>query len=236
MKRTVLIFLLFTLLGRVMAFTPNDFILLRDGGEMNVKVKMVNGDKTFYIKGRTEETIPNNLIYMIKYGKRGNVFFTENGERITGTGTGRIPYGATVIYLLEGKEVTGYNLVMDINKVSFTESRNTSSQINYIAKNQIFLIRYPDGTKDIINDFETVRKTREAFEEQEKKLAEEKQRLAEATRLPRGVTIKTVKGVIIKAVLQSEENDYVTYKKAGDENSPLYNMEKTNIEEITNDK
>ena len=219
----------------MIAFAPGDFILLRDGREMIVKVKMVNGDKTFYIKGRTEETLPNNLIYMIKYGKRGNVFFTENGERVTGTGTGRIPYGATVIYLLEGKEVTGYNLVMDVNKVSFTESRNSSSQVNYIAKNRIFLIRYPDGTKDIINDFETVRQTQEAFEQQKKKLAEEKQRLAEATRLPRNVTIKTIKGVIVKAVLQSEEKDYVTYKKAGDDNSPLYTMEKTNIEEITND-
>ena len=173
---------------------------------------------------------------MIKYDKRGNVFFTENGERISGADDAKIPSNATAIYLLRGEEIIGYNVEMDADKVSFKKTKKGDKDVATINKSEIFLIVYPDETRELLNDFATIRRMREEALA-EKKRQEEEARLAELrSRYPKDATIKTVKNVTINVSILSETEEYVTYKKLGQKNSPVYHMNRTNIEELLFDE
>ena len=227
--------LLFLFFCPLWTYAHRDLIILRDGSERKVKIIMVKNDNTLFAtdkKSLVQESIPNKDIYMIKYEKRGNVFFTEDGERMTGSGDAKIPSNATVIYLLKGNEIIGYNVEMNADKVFFTKSKKEGKEVSTINKSEIFLIVYPDKTKDILNDFEAIKRMREEALA-EKKRQEEEARLAELrSRYPKDVTIKTVKNVTINVSLLSETEDFVTYKGVGKENSPIYHMNRTNIKEI----
>lgn len=216
-------------------YAQRDLILLRNGSERKVKIVMVNNESTVFSSGESsssQESIPNTDIYMIKYDKRGNVFFTEEGERITGTGDGRIPSNASAIYLLKGQEIIGYNIEMDTAKVYYTLSKKKGKDVLSIDKSDIFLISYPDDTKEIFNDFETIRKLKEEALA-EKRRQEEEARLAELrSRYPKDATIKTVKNITIKISLLSESDEVVIYKREGQENGPIYHMNRANIKEI----
>ena len=215
-------------------YGQRDLILLRDGSERKVKIIMVNNEATFFSvdKSFAQESISNKDIYMIKYDKRGNVFFTEDGERVTGTGDGKIPSNATAIYLLKGQEIIGYNVEMDTIKLFFTASKKRGMELFFVNKSDIFLIAYPDGSKEILNDFETIRRIQEEALA-EKRRQEEKARLAELrSRYPKDATIKTIKNASISVSLITETDEVVTYKKSGQGNGPIYHMNRENIKEI----
>lgn len=215
-------------------YGQRDLILLRDGSERKVKIIMVNNESTVFSVDESsgQQSISNKDIYMIKYDKRGNVFFTEDGERVTGAGDGKIPSNATTIYLLKGQEIIGYNVEMDTIKVLFTASKKRGKDLFSVNKSDIFLIAYPDGTKEMLNDFETIKRMREEALA-EKRRQEEEARLAELrSRYPRNATIKTIKNVSISVSLLTETDEVVTYKKSGQGNGPIYHMNRNNIKEI----
>ena len=236
LERDKWVFLLVLLVScPIWTYAQRDLILLRDGSERKVKIIMVKNDNTLFAidkKSSVQESVPNKDIYMIKYDKRGNVFFTENGERISGADDAKIPSNATAIYLLRGEEIIGYNVEMDADKVSFKKTKKGDKDVATINKSEIFLIVYPDETRELLNDFAIIRRMREEALA-EKKRQEEEARLAELrSRYPKDATIKTVKNVTINVSLLSETDEYVTYKKLGQKNSPVYHMNRTNIEEL----
>ena len=152
--------LLFLVFCPLWTYAQRDLIILRDGSERRVKIVMVKNDNTLFAtdkKSSIQESIPNKDIYMIKYDKRGNVFFTENGERFSGTDDAKIPSNATAIYLLRGEEIIGYNVEMDADKVSFTKTKKEGKDASTINKSDIFLIVYPDETRELLNDFAIIR-------------------------------------------------------------------------------
>lgn len=227
--------LLFLVFCPLLTCAQRDLIILRDGSERKVKIIMVKSDNTILAadkKSSVQESVSNKDIYMIKYEKRGNVFFTEDGGRMTGSSDAKIPSNATAIYLLKGEEIVGYNVEMDADKVSFTATKKEDKNLKTISKSDIFLIVYPDKTRDVLNDFETIKRMREEALAEKKRL-EEEARLAELrSRYPKDATIKTVKNVTINVSLLSETEELVTYKKLGKNNSPIYHMNRTNIEEL----
>ena len=216
------------------SYGQRDIILLRDGSERKVKIIMVKNESTIFSvdKSSAQESFSNKDIYMIKYDKRGNVFFTEDGERVTGVGDGKIPTNATTIYLLKGQEIIGYNVEMDTIKVLYTTSKKRGKDLFSVNKSDIFLIAYPDGTKEMLNDFESIKRMREEALA-EKRRQEEEARLAELRRrYPKDATIKTIKNISISVCLLSETDEEVTYKKSGQGNGLIYHMNRTNIKEI----
>ena len=213
-----------------------DLIIFRNGSEKKVKITMVTNDKTSFSdvtnKAAPVQAYNNTYIYMIKYEKRGNVFFTDDGKRLTGEGDGKVPASATAIYLLEGKEILAYNVSIEDRNVTFYNSKKKGTQKLSIPSDKVFLIKYPDGTRDLMNTFEDL-KRREAEELAEKKRLEEEARLAEIrNRYPKDAIIKTQKNLDIRVSLLSENDDVVRYKKTNLKNSPIFNMDKTNIKDI----
>lgn len=240
--------LLFLLVGTISAYAQ-DAIIFRDGRVKPVKIIQVNNDKTLYKdsgdKMATEEFVENAQLFMLKFKTRGNVVFNSKGERVyTVSEHTQIPKDAIVIYYKDGKEVPAYSLTMDSNVVTFSTSKRDKGNPVLAQKTDIFMICYPDGTRDILTNLaveEQQQREREAEEARQKAQREAEvsdsikaaamEEAASATN-PKKATIVTKKGVHMKVWVCSETATMVSYKKTNTPKAPIFQMSKAKIKNI----
>lgn len=245
MKRvTIIILLFFVVLAH--GYAQRDIIIMRNGMSFTGKVILVSNDKTiFKSKDNGQQELSNLDIYMIKYDKRGNVFFTEKGDRITDNeNDNKVPKGATLVYLTDSREIAAEHLAILVDSIiltpikkkekfsiPFVRSKSNDTRI-VLAKKRVFLIWHPDGTKDVITDFETLKKMK--LQEIEKKRAQERKSREEAwlRSFPKSATIITKKNVIIPVLVLTDGETEITYKKEKLDNSPIFTMDKANIQDL----
>lgn len=243
------IYAIISLLGISLGLYAQDAIIYRDGRVKEVKIIQTNNDKTLFKeagnKHAAEEYVDNKQVFMLKFKTRGNVVFNANGERILATSERiQIPKDAIVVYYKDGREVPAYNLTMDANVVSFKPSKKAKYRPIYSAKSEVFMIRYPDGTRDILTNLaveEQLQREREAEEvrlkaQREAEVADSiKQATVEAAASeanPKKATIITKKGMRMKVWVCSETNSMVSYKKTNSSKAAIFNMSKAKIKSI----
>ncbi len=226
-----------------------DAIIFRDGRVKSVKIIQTNNDKTLFResdnKKAPEEYVENTKVFMLKFRTRGNVVFNSNGERILATSEPtQIPKDAVVVYYKDGREVPAYNLTMDANVVSFKTNKKTKDRPVFSPKSEVFMIRYPDGTRDILTNLaveEQQQREREAEEERIKAQREAEKadsikaaatEEAASTTNPKKATIVTKKGVSMKVWVCSDTPTMVSYKKVNSAKAPVFNMSKAKIKNI----
>jgi len=232
----------------ISAYTQ-DAIIFRDGRVKSVKIIQTNNDKTLFKesdnKKASEEYVENTKVFMLKFKTRGNVVFNGNGERILTTSEHvQIPKDAIVVYYKDGREVPAYNLTMDANTVSFKTTKKAKDRPIYSPKSEVFMIRYPDGTRDILTNLaveEQQQREREAEEARQKAQREAEvsdsikaaamEEAASATN-PKKATIVTKKGVRMKVWVCSETTTMVSYKKTNTPKAPIFQMSKAKIKNI----
>ena len=226
-----------------------DAIIFRDGRVKSVKIIQTNNDKTLFKesdnKNASEEYVENTKVFMLKFKTRGNVVFNSNGERILTTSEHtEIPKDAIVVYYKDGREVPAYNLTMDASVVSFKTSKKAKDRPIFSPKSEVFMIRYPDGTRDILTNLavaEQQQREREAEEarlkvQQEAEMADSIkaaaiEEAASATN-PKKATIVTKKGVRMKVWVCSDTATMVSYKKVNSAKAAIFNMSKAKIKNI----
>ena len=243
------IYAIISLLGISLGLYAQDAIIYRDGRVKEVKIIQTNNDKTLFKeagnKHAAEEYVDNKQVFMLKFKTRGNVVFNANGERILTTSERiQIPKDAIVVYYKDGREVPAYNLMMDANVVSFKPNKKAKYRPIYSAKSEVFMIRYPDGTRDILTNLaveEQHQREREAEEARLKAQREAvvadsiKQATVEAAASetnPKKATIITKKGMRMKVWVCSETNSMVSYKKTNSSKAAIFNMSKAKIKSI----
>lgn len=250
MRRTLMSIFLLGLTSTTI--NAQDAIIFRDGRVKSVKIIQTNNDKTLFResdnKKAPEEYVENTKVFMLKFRTRGNVVFNSNGERILATSEPtQIPKDAVVIYYKDGREVPAYNLTMDANVVSFKTDKKTKNRPVFSPKSEVFMIRYPDGTRDILTNLaveEQQQRERETEEarikaQREAEKAEEADSIkaaateeaASATN-PKKATIVTKKGVRMKVWVCSDTATVVSYKKVNSAKAPIFNMSKAKIKNI----
>ena len=243
------IYAIISLLGISLGLYAQDAIIYRDGRVKEMKIIQTNNDKTLFKeagnKHAAEEYVDNKQVFMLKFKTRGNVVFNANGERILTTSERiQIPKDAIVVYYKDGREVPAYNLTMDANVVSFKPNKKAKYRPIYSAKSEVFMIRYPDGTRDILTNLpveEQHQREREAEEARLKAQREVvvadsiKQATVEAAASetnPKKATIITKKGMRMKVWVCSETNSMVSYKKTNSSKAAIFNMSKAKIKSI----
>lgn len=243
------IYAIISLLGISLGLYAQDAIIYRDGRVKEVKIIQTNNDKTLFKeagnKHAAEEYVDNKQVFMLKFKTRGNVVFNANGERILATSERiQIPKDAIVVYYKDGREVPAYNLTMDANVVSFKPNKKAKYRPIYSAKSEVFMIRYPDGTRDILTNLaveEQRQREREAEEARLKAQREAvvadsiKQATVEAAASetnPKKATIITKKGMRMKVWVCSETDSMVSYKKTNSSKAAIFNMSKAKIKRI----
>ena len=226
-----------------------DAIIYRDGRVKEVKIIQTNNDKTLFKeagnKHAAEEYVDNKQVFMLKFKTRGNVVFNANGERILATSERiQIPKDAIVVYYKDGREVPAYNLTMDANVVSFKPDKKAKNIPIYSAKSEVFMIRYPDGTRDILTNLAVEEHRQREREAEEARLKAQREAVvadsikqatveaaASATN-PKKATIITKKGMRMKVWVCSETNSMVSYKKTNSSKAAIFNMSKAKIKSI----
>ncbi len=156
------------LLSSQTSFAQKDLIILKNGREFNATILQVNDRQVVYKmsskKNDSEYAVDNSDVYMIRFSQRGNVYINESGKRITGENQ-RLPKDADVIYLIEGREIPAYDVKVYDSHISYLSSKHTNKKIVPIAevvpRNNVFMIRYTDGTIDLINDLSAKKVTAE---------------------------------------------------------------------------
>ncbi len=141
----------------------DDILMMRTGQELRGKLD-VAGEKEILFKvkkgnglfGSTKDfsKIPTSEVYMIKTDKRGTIFFNRAGERLMRS-TQKYPKDAALIYTVDGEELGGFDLNMADGVLSFKKDPkegNVPYNVVNAAKSSIFLIKYPDGSKDLLTD------------------------------------------------------------------------------------
>lgn len=226
-----------------------DAIIFRDGRVKSVKIIQTNNDKTLFResdnKKAPEEYVENTKVFMLKFKTRGNVVFDSNGERILATSEPtQIPKDAVVVYYKDGREVPAYNLTMDANVVSFKTDKKTKDRPVFSPKSDVFMISYPDGTRDILTNLAVEEQRQRERETEEERLKEQREaevadsiqaaateEAASATN-PKKATIVTKKGVRMKVWVCSDTATMVSYKKVNSAKAPVFNMSKAKIKNI----
>ena len=229
--------------------SAQDAIIYRDGRVKSVKIIQTNNDKTLFKesdnKKAAEEYVENTKVFMLKFKTRGNVVFNSHGERILTTSEHtQIPKDAIVVYYKDGREVPAYNLTMDANVVSFKTSKKGKDSPIVSPKAEVFMIRYPDGTRDILTNLAVEEQQQREREEEEARLKAQKEaevadsiqaaateEAASATN-PKKATIVTKKGLRMKVWVCSDTATMVSYKKANTAKAPVFNMSKTKIKNV----
>ena len=226
-----------------------DAIIFRDGRVKSVKIIQTNNDKTLFKesdnKKASEEYVENTKVFMLKFKTRGNVVFNGNGERILTTSEHvQIPKDAIVVYYKDGREIPAYNLTMDANTVSFKTSKKAKDRPIFSPKSEVFMIRYPDGTRDILTNLAVEEQQKQEREAEEARLKAQREaevadsikaavieEAASATN-PKKATIVTKKGVRMKVWVCSDTPTMVSYKKANSAKAAIFNMSKAKIKNI----
>ncbi len=158
------------LLSSVLCVSARDLVMLRNGLEMSVYVVQVGNDKVVYQNSNkddaTSEFIDKKDVYMIFYEKRGIVYFTPEGKRVSEDVVSaellRKNDAPQMVYLVKGKIIPAYNLQILENQIvfdrvvtikrGFLSSKKEMSTMS-LNKDEVFLIKYKDGTRDIITEF-----------------------------------------------------------------------------------
>ena len=231
------------------AVNAQDAIIYRDGRVKSVKIIQTNNDKTLFKesgnKNASEEYVENTKVFMLKFKTRGNVVFNANGERILTTSEHtEIPKDAIVVYYKDGREVPAYNLTMDASVVSFKTSKKAKDRPIFSPKSEVFMIRYPDGTRDILTNLAVAEQQQREREAEEARLKAQREvevadsikaaaieEAASATN-PKKATIVTKKGVRMKVWVCSDTPTMVSYKKVNSAKAAIFNMSKAKIKNI----
>ncbi len=135
-----------------------DKILLRDGNFLDAQIQQITQNSVRFnnlTRGIKLDELPLTDIYLIKSGKRGNLFFTQGGKRKTGDQL-EIDPKATVLYTTDYREIPVFTLEFDEDKVIYQTSKadrkNPQPLKKALPQSLLFMIVYPDGTSDIFND------------------------------------------------------------------------------------
>jgi len=158
MQSSILRFL-FILSLCVASSVKADVILLRDGSEINCTIRLVNDTDIKYLLPRNDQqmSVSTADVYMLKFNRRGNVYITPDGKRVTGENQS-IPKDADIVYLVQGRELPAFNLSIDTDNISFLTQKPSKKNIpvaTTYARGDVFKIVYRDGSIDIITRLDT---------------------------------------------------------------------------------
>lgn len=136
-----------------------DKIIFKDGQTLDAYITQISKEQIQYRlsskKNDALQYIDLTDAYMIKFAKRGNVYITPDGKRVTGENQ-KLDRNADIIYLVKGGEIQAYNLQVGVDKITYQTAPKAKKghipQQQVLAPFQVFMIAYSDGTRDIITD------------------------------------------------------------------------------------
>lgn len=243
MKKLILIFIFFI----YYSFPANaeDILLLRSGEEIFGDIQMISNGNISISTDNGDLSIPTNKAYMIKYHKKGSAFFTPEGDMRFDTEqrNSEISEKDIAIYLCEGAEIIASSIKIDGENIEYKPSnKNLLSGITklfskkdkewaQITKNEIFLIKYGDGMKNIINPFSEVDKDEKNIQRPSVNHIFVQINAEENYPYPAKIILKDKRE--IPTIVYDKIDGYTYYRKKTWQDGPIYRINNNLIEQIS---
>lgn len=235
------------IVGFVMSYSTNaqDMMLLRNGDEIQCKVDMISNGIVSCQKDGMRLQLPTTQLYMIKYEKRGNAFFNSEGESNYSSESisAKLFKKNIAIYLCDGSEVIASEVKVSNDNVDYkSSSKKTWSGIagflpkkkpgdwSSLPKEKVFLIRYCDGSREVINDLQKI-------EEQARIAALPKVKhpfvpINKDEKFPCPAELELNDGRNLSVIICDVEREYVHYRKKEWQDGPIFRMQRSKIKDI----
>ena len=228
--------------------SAQDFVLLRTGEEIWCKVELVGNGLLTYRAEKSKSnkiSLPINQVYMIKYEKRGNTFYNSNGEVIKTTpSASKMSKKDIGIYLCEGEEIIASEVSMDVENVNYKKSGKNNlissrkkGESFSIPKSQIFLIRYFDGTKELLTNLDKQENGPfVSFDENVQNIPAVNHPFipkSKDTKYPCPATLILEGRNELQVIIYDEDNQYVHYRKKDWQDGPIFRMSKKKVKKIS---
>lgn len=222
-----------------------DLVVQRDGTMFNAKIMVVGKEKTTYAVGRGKNTtqmeVANSDLFMLRFKERGCIVFDTQGERLLTTSTTeKYPKGAVLIFLCNGQVLPVYNLSIDQNVARYTPDKKGNERKGFLAKCDIFMVCYPDGTRDIITPLiqtQVQNDAKDGTDGDSESIDADSDNDDEEDEAPAAQTLKRVtlvltNGAKLNVWLVKEERQKVSYKKENSPKASTFVMQKSRIRRI----
>ncbi len=236
------------IIGLSMSFCANaqDMMLLRNGDEIQCKVDMISNGTVSFQENGTRLQLPTTQLYMIKYKKRGNAFFNSDGESNynSESPSAKLSKKNIAIYLCDGGEVIASEVKVTNENVDYRASnKKTRNDItgflpikksgdwNSLPKEKVFLIRYFDGSREVINDLQ--KKEEQARIDALPKVKHPFIPINKDRKFPCPAEFELNDGKNISVIVYDMEREYVHYRKKEWQDGPIFRMKKSKIKNIT---
>lgn len=217
-----------------------DMILLRSGEEINCKIEIINNEAIIYqIKG-TKGQVTKQDIYMIKYEKRGDEFFKPNGDLLYKQSSSvRQSRNEMALYLCRGAEImcTDVNITEEsvfykpADKKGVKLTKRSKDSWLCLPKEDVFLIKYPDGIREIITNIndETIPNVSIG---QQTRIKHPFIPINSDPRFPCPAEIIGSNGKTLDVIIYDLEREYVHYRQKEWQDGPVFRMKRSNIKEL----
>lgn len=215
-----------------------DMIILRDGSEIQCKVELISNGIVSYINDGESDELLTSQIYMIKYKARGNVFYSSNGEVIYNANgnnkkESKLSNTSIAIYLREGAEIIAPEINILENEIKYVVDNGffRKNTLETVKKDKVFLIRYGDGSKELVNSLDdnikepVVKKVKHPF------IPINKDPL-----YPCPADIILNDGNQISVIIYDKEREYVHYRTKEWQDGPIFRMKLSKIKSIITKK
>ena len=214
-----------------------DLVIQRDGTITNAKIMVVGKNKTTFAVGRgknaTQMELANSELFMLRFEERGSIVFDARGERILTTSTTeQFPKGAVLLFLCSGQILPVYHLSIDQHAARYFLDKKGEGRKGFLPKSDIFMVCYPDGTRDIITTLTPPQPPVIDPDPDPNVDPVPYPNVDPAPQtLPR-VTLVLTNGAQINAWLVKEERTRVSYKKENSPDASIFVMQKSRIRSI----
>lgn len=215
-----------------------DMIILRDGSEIQCKVELISNGTVSYINDGESDELLTSQIYMIKYKARGNVFYSSNGEVIYNANgnnkkESKLSNTSIAIYLREGAEIIASEINVMGNEIKYVVDNGflRKNTLETVKKDKVFLIRYGDGSKELVNSLDDNIK-----EQVVKKVKHPFIPINKDPLYPCPADIILNDGNQISVIIYDKEREYVHYRTKEWQDGPIFRMKLSKIKSIITKK
>lgn len=239
MRKSILLLTIFCL--TYINARAQDVILKRNGEELNCKIEIINNGDISYQTRSGNGQVNTKDIYMIKYEKRGVTFFNPDGSILSSTSTPafRQAKKEIVIYLCSGAEIfcSEVNVTQDnvyykaVNKKKpLTKSKDWFIQ----PKENVFLIKYADGIREIITSLESpAEDTEVSVPEPQVVIKHPFIPVNKDPKLPCPSELTLSSGQTMSVITYDLDREYIYYRQKEWQDGPIFRIKRNKLSKIT---
>lgn len=219
-----------------------DFILLKNGDEIRCKILKVSNNSVTYSIEEQKEQIPSEKLFLIKYELRGITLFNENGEADYNSEytPAKIGKKDICIYTINGEEIVASEVKITTETINYKIAKKGmvtnlfASKKNgewfVLKKEDVFIIRYFDGSKDVINDLSAT------IEKKEQHILQKVKHpfvpINKDSVYPCPAEMEINDGKIVDIIIYDMEREYVHYRTKEWQDGPIFRMNRNKIKRL----